>query len=331
MPRFCGKKSGSKRALKRSTGQRSCRQEKRIPLKVCPSLPWSNGSRCLKGGATLAYALFSDPKTAQDAVKKLHAHIFKGSMISATLKKRVDDFQKPVAPTSTHVPSSSPTKSQSKPKPAPSRANRLIVRNLPFDIKEEDVKATFLPCGPIHSIDIPKTKDGRTKGFAFVWMMSKGDAQRALEKCNGTKIRAGVAEQLVQAKQKKKKQLRIEEKMSKEKARKEQEKAEEEAAGVERVIAVDWALSKDRWEEEKAKMEVDEDVEMEDVDSDSGEGSESEGDPGSEKGSEDSSDDGNEDEGENPQKPQLPAPETGTTLFIRNVPFEATEDELRML
>ena len=28
-----------------------------------------------------------------------------------------------------------------------------------------------------------------------------------------------------------------------------------------RVIAVDWALSKERWEEAKVKMEVDEDME----------------------------------------------------------------------
>jgi len=269
-------------------------------------------------------------------VKKLHAHIFKGSIISATLKKRVDNVQKPVASTSIHASSSSsPDKSQSIPKLAPSRGNRLIIRNLPFDIKGEDIKATFLPHGPIHSIDIPKTEDGRAKGFAFVWMMSKGDAQRALEKCNGMKIRAGIAEQFVQAKQKKKKQLRIEEKMSKEKTRKEQEKAEEDVAGVERVIAVDWALSKDRWEEAKAKMEVDE---MGESDSEGGEDSESEEDsePGSGSGEEHSRDDSEEeeqeqDEAENPEKPQLPAPEEGTTLFVRNIPFEATEDELRVL
>jgi nucleolar protein 4 len=296
-----------------------------------------------EGWDILAYALFSDPKTAQNAVKKLHAHIFKGSIISATLKKRVDNFQKPIASTSTHASSSSsPTKPESNPKTAPSRANRLIVRNLPFDIKEEDIKATFLPYGPIHSIDIPKTEEGRVKGFAFVWMMSKGDAQRALEKCNGTKIRAGVAEQLVQAKQKKKKQVRIEERISKEKARKEQERAEEEVAGVERVIAVDWSLSKDRWEEEKAKMDVDGDSEMGEDDSENEDGSESEGDSGSESGSVEEEDSGEssaggsdeedeEAEGEKPQKPQLPIPEAGTTLFVRNIPFEATDDELRVL
>lgn len=234
---------------------------------------------------------------------------------------------------------SSPTKPQSSTKLAPSRANRLIIRNLPFDIKEEDIRTAFLPYGPIYSIDVPKTEDGGGKGFAFVWMMSKGDAQRALEKCNGTKLRAGSAEQFVQAKQKKKKQVRIEEKMSKEKARKEQEEAEEEVAGVERVIAVDWALSKDRWEEEKAKMEVDDDTEMGGDGSDEGEGSESEDDSGSRSGSdeeedtgpEENSGDSSEEEVENPQKPQLPAPEAGTTLFVRNIPFEATEDEVRVL
>jgi len=309
------------------------------PTQGNPSLPRLSGPGCLTGGITLAYALFSGPKTAQDAVKKLHAHIFKGSIISATLKKHVDNFQKPVASTSTDDPSSSsPGKPQSIPKLAPSRANRLIIRNLPFDIKEEDIKATFLPHGPIHSIDIPKTEDGRAKGFAFIWMMSKGDAQRALEKCNGMKIRAGIAEQFVQAKQKKKKQVRIEEKISKEKTRKEQENAEEDVAGVERIIAVDWALSKDRWKEEKAKMEVDEDVETDEGDSDDGGGSENEDDSGPGSGSDgeeglgdSSEEEGEGDEAEKPQKPQLPAPEAGTTLFVRNIPFEATEDELRVL
>ena len=30
-------------------------------------------------------------------------------------------------------------------------------------------------------------------------------------------------------------------------------------------------------------------------------------------------------------KPKLPATDVGTTLFVRNVPFEATEDELRTM
>ena len=37
------------------------------------------------------------------------------------------------------------------------------------------------------------------------------------------------------------------------------------------------------------------------------------------------------DDEEEPVKPTLPPPETGNTLFVRNVPFEATEDDLRTL
>ena len=41
--------------------------------------------------------------------------------------------------------------------------------------------------------------------------------------------------------------------------------------------------------------------------------------------------DRSDDNGDKPTKPSLPKPEAGTTLFIRNLPFEATEDELRVL
>ena len=34
---------------------------------------------------------------------------------------------------------------------------------------------------------------------------------------------------------------------------------------------------------------------------------------------------------EEKKRPSLPLPEAGTTLFIRNLPFLATEDELRTL
>jgi nucleolar protein 4 len=39
----------------------------------------------------------------------------------------------------------------------------------------------------------------------------------------------------------------------------------------------------------------------------------------------------NEEDEEESVKPQLPLTETGTTVFIRNVPFDATEDDLRTL
>ncbi|KAJ7756779.1 hypothetical protein DFH07DRAFT_868169 [Mycena maculata] len=305
-----------------------------------------------------AHVLFSSPNDALGAVAKLHAHVFKGCLLSVALKKRLDTLAKPVA-----KPGKSP-----KAAATPSHASRLIVRNIPFNATEQDLRAVFLPYGPVYSIHIPhadakgkkpETEEpvpARTKGYAFVWMLSKKDAERAIEGCNGMTVRAGLAEGMVSDKQKKKKQRRVEKKKMKEVGAEDykEEEAEEvdEKRAMERVIAVDWALSKDKWKEEKAKMGLGDggDVQMDDVSS-SGSGSGS----GSESDSDDSEDDSNESDGHmgvhdgddsddsssdgedddedsgTPIKPQLPPPEEGTTLFVRNVPFTSTEDELRTL
>ncbi|KAK0440224.1 hypothetical protein EV421DRAFT_788697 [Armillaria borealis] len=271
-----------------------------------------------------AHVLFSTPSAAHDAVDKLHAHVYKGSLLSVTLKKRLDSLAKA---------SKADTKTA-----APNHSSRLIIRNTPFNITEQDLRALFLPYGPIHSIHIPKGKDsGRSRGFAFVWMLSKKDAEKAMESCNGKVIRAGMAEGMVSDKQKKKKQRRLEKKMQQGEGANgddDNDEAQEAENSSERTIAVDWALSKDKWEEEKTRMEEDDDAEMEDASSEKDEESDEEEQLGVHDGTDEDADDSSDEENENdeePVKPQLPPPETGTTLFIRNVPFTATEDELRTL
>ena len=213
----------------------------------------------------------------------------------------------------------------------------------------------FLPYGPIYSIHIPSSaqvpveasekSDGRgnknTKaGFAFVWMLSKKDAERAIEGCNGMIIKAGMADGMVSDKQKRKKQRREEKKQS--------IKVEDEGDVVkvddksklaaERVIAVDWALSKGKWEEEKAKMVKEDDDVKAESDSSADESSESESSESDDSDLDhaiDGSGDGGEPEDDDddtevkPARSQLPPPEMGTILFVRNVPFTATEDDLR--
>jgi nucleolar protein 4 len=312
--------------------------------------------------------VFTTPSSALDAVNKLHAHVYKGSLLSVALKKRMDTL-------SVSQPVSNPDKAKvtTKSAGAPNHASRLIVRNIPFNLSEQDLRAIFLPYGPIHSIDIPLAKpkplpEGEAseptdrkpliKGFAFVWMLSRKDAERAIEGCNGMVVKAGMAESILLDKQRKKKQRRLDKK-------KEQlqdvevdvgENVDEDGegqvagtskAGMERTIAVDWALSKDTWEKEKAKVqEGDEDEDMASSGSDASSSDDDSGSDDEESGSElgvhhsedssDGEDDGDgdemdEDEDDVPVKPQLPATDVGTTLFVRNVPFEATEEELRVL
>ncbi|KDQ23410.1 hypothetical protein PLEOSDRAFT_1109053 [Pleurotus ostreatus PC15] len=289
-----------------------------------------------------AHVHFSTPELANKAVDKLHAHIFKGSHLSATLKKRLDK--------SGHIPATEGTTSAKA--ATPNRASRLIVRNLPWDTTDQDLRAMFLPYGPIFSIHIPTTPNDneeetkvRAKGFAFVWMVSKKDAERALAECNGKTLRPGLAATLAADKQKKKKQRRIEQKLRATAEGTAADGAEDvETTETGRVIAVDWALSKDRWAEEKAKLEADEEVEKgSDVSMESGDENndeESDDSGGSQLGVHDGDDDDDEfsrdgasdvESEEEPVKPQLPATDVGTTLFVRNVPFTATDDELRTL
>lgn len=192
-----------------------------------------------------------------------------------------------------------------------------------------------------------------------MWFLSRTDAERALAGANGKTISAGLAERLMGAKQMKKKDARAAARAGKGTTGKDEQEQTEDGGDREeggkamdankRVIAVDWALSKGRWEEEKRKLEEEEgaeDAEMgsaeegSDASPSDGEGSSASEDGEGELGVHgDDSEGGSDDEysgaddgiDEMPVKPHLPATDVGTTLFVRNVPYEATEDELRTL
>lgn len=118
------------------------------------------------------------------------------------------------------------------------------------------------------------------------------------------------------------------------------------------MIAVDWALSKEKWREMQGedgdvKMEdvkAEEDVKDEEGDEEEAEGSDEDEDEDSDDSAEEDEDgsseeeegsDGDEEqvevEGQAPVKPQLPTVDVGSTLFVRNLPFEVTEQELNSL
>ncbi|CAE6494033.1 unnamed protein product [Rhizoctonia solani] len=273
---------------------------------------------------------FSSPAQASAAVSKLHNHVFKGSRLSATIKKRVDKLV------------------TGRKSGAPSRSSRLIIRNIPWHVTERDLHELFAPYGPIFSITLPAaqseesdSKPGRHRGFAFVWMLSHADAERALKGVNG---------RTVGAQKKQKKTRREREEAAREKAaarlramkgevpenedseREEKDDHANETLKEGRAVAVDWALSKDQWEETVSQRRDEEAMEVDGEEGEDEEGeeeSESEAGSSEEEVSEEDSDGGSEEEPH--ERPQLPDTDVGTTLFVRNVPFEATEDDMRTL
>lgn len=196
----------------------------------------------------------------------------------------------------------------------------------------QDLRSVFAPFGTLHSIDLPVDNEGKGRGFGFVWMLRKVDAEKAMGKVNGKTLYPGMGEQREKEGGEGKKQTR---------KRKKEEGVAETLQSKGRVVAVDWALGKGQWQEaQKGEQKVEQDGA-----SASGSGSED---------SEENSDEDSEDEDGSNEDSDASAPEdlssneddedeamgnetsakgkdVGTTLFVRNIQFEATEDELYTL
>ena len=67
---------------------------------------------------------------------------------------------------------------------------RIYVGNLPYDTTEEELQQEFMAFGEVTSVSIPSDKfSGRPKGFAFVEMGSKSEAEAAIAGLNGKALK----------------------------------------------------------------------------------------------------------------------------------------------
>ncbi len=66
-------------------------------------------------------------------------------------------------------------------------STRLYVGNISFKATEDDVKNLFSQMGEVASVRLIKDEaTGRLRGFGFVEMATKEDAQKAISSLNGT-------------------------------------------------------------------------------------------------------------------------------------------------
>ena len=66
----------------------------------------------------------------------------------------------------------------------------IYVGNLSPDVTEEDLKQLFETYGPTQTAQIVKDKfSGQSRGFGFVEMASKTEAQSAIEGLNGQELK----------------------------------------------------------------------------------------------------------------------------------------------
>ena len=67
---------------------------------------------------------------------------------------------------------------------------RLYAGNLSYEITEEELQQEFMAYGEVTSVSIVTDRlSGQPKGFGFVEMSSKSEAEAAIEALNGKKIK----------------------------------------------------------------------------------------------------------------------------------------------
>ncbi|TPX72871.1 hypothetical protein SpCBS45565_g00065 [Spizellomyces sp. 'palustris'] len=118
----------------------------------------------LKGDVSVpgqALVVYSSGKDAENAIKHLDEHQFKGQKIQA---KNVTEEQKEA------------------------KRARLIVRNLPWQCSVEHLRKVFGKHGNIVECSVPQDENGKARGFGFVQFATPGEAEKATEAINGTEI-----------------------------------------------------------------------------------------------------------------------------------------------
>ncbi|KAG2220419.1 hypothetical protein INT45_000644 [Circinella minor] len=312
----------------------------------------------------VGYVHFAVPEDAKEALEKLKTVKFKGKRpLTMEFAQRKSIGGKRSAP-SDQTEEQKEQKEQETKRPrinktGINKAARLIVRNLPWKYDEKDLEGIFGKYGQVTEVRLPrKFPGGPLRGFAFVQFKNVKNAETAIAKLNASEHHG-------------------------------------------RTIAVDWSLSKDRFNQvEQTEANTEEAEKKEDASSDSGDSSssssseESDDDDSSSDSSNDEDDDeGDEDEDESessdnddeeddnddddsevdeidekinfaqvdsedgeersdeemedadedvemeeveqketkPEKKRLPDASEGATLFVRNLLFESTEQDLKEL
>ncbi|KAJ3350389.1 RNA recognition motif-containing protein [Allomyces javanicus] len=322
------------------------------PVRQCFVVADSADKSKNRGFGFVHYAM---PEDAATALTQLATTPFKNKVLSLELAKKrecADDRnakkrqRNVIEDTATQV-----MPSNKKPKITAETTARLIVRNLSFKCTPAILKAEFEKFGTIKEATMPRKYEpnGPYRGFGMVQFTRRSDAQRALEALNEAEIcgRAVavdwclpqgqflVAEGVPVDEVKK----RLQDKFAKGHARPEDE------ADMEEMADVDDRSARDRKPKSETVEEDDDDEDAMDEDGDDAEDAMDE-DAASDvdstaSGSDNDDDDGNESD-ESDADPaarmaaakrarggRLPSADEGTTVFVRNVPFDATEEELR--
>ena len=164
------------------------------------------------------FVTFADAADAQRAREEFDATILDGKQIKVDIAKaRIRGVE--TRPTSesekfpSNTSSSEADRTHSKQKDLP-QSSKLIIRNLPWSIKTSDQLALlFRSYGKVKQAFVPKKRSGLSPGFGFVVLRGRKNAEKAISGVNGKTVDG-------------------------------------------RVVAVDWAMDKATWQHLQADCDV---------------------------------------------------------------------------
>ncbi|KAK4193634.1 putative nucleolar protein [Podospora australis] len=275
------------------------------------------------------FVSFADPEDAVEAKEKLNNETFDGRKLRLDLAQpRLRDATKATPEVASKVVAEKRKREEDLAEAR--KAPKLIIRNLPWSIKSsEQLAKLFQPFGKVKYSDLPNAK-GKLSGFGFVTLRGRKNAEKALEAINGKEIdgrtvavdwavdketwegqKDNDAEEDTKASKKK---------ANKEKAEKEEDKEEDDPnmTQEDRDLA---NFFKNYGENLEDEVESDDDKKGDDDD----EEDEDEDNIDDEFETEEDEDEDMEDEEEKPKR----LTDNSLTLFIRNLPYTATDEQLK--
>ncbi|RMZ72644.1 ribosome biogenesis (Nop4) [Pyrenophora seminiperda CCB06] len=130
------------------------------------------------------FVTFADVEDAQRAKEELNNTDIKGKKIKvdfAEARQREGDEKRPRAGDRAKAEREQQIKEAQTPK--------LIIRNLPWTVKTpEDLQKLFRSYGKVNFVNLPKKPNGELRGFGFVSLRGKKNAERAIQELNGKEI-----------------------------------------------------------------------------------------------------------------------------------------------
>lgn len=147
-----------------------------------------------KASKGYGFVTFADSEDAKRARDSLDGSLWEGQKIkikSAKPRNRSCMDDKKINPSRTHLSQlATRTKSQHlRGTSAEQKASKLIVRNLPWTIREPGQLASlFQSYGKVKHVTIPKKNAGLSSGFGFIMLRGRRNAENALQGMNGREV-----------------------------------------------------------------------------------------------------------------------------------------------